>query len=162
MTGCNSNNGFYGHGNNSIYEKISRVSHLRDLIVNVRKELVRKMMKTFVIQAIYADNKSETPGEAWTIKWKTWKRNQSFECVLILAHLIIVNVLIIFYTFNFTPRYITIHHPLDPAGCLEMDVVAQLEKDHLLLLSDIDGFSSSSDSESDESECFSSGNMLLE
>ena len=28
--------------------------------------------------------------------------------------------------------------------------------------SDIDGFSSSSDSESDESECFSSGNMLLE
>ena len=39
--------------------------------INVRKELVRKMMKTFVIQAIYADNKSETPGEALTVKWKT-------------------------------------------------------------------------------------------
>ena len=79
MTGCNSNNGFYGHGNNSIYEKISKVSHLRDLIVNVRKELVRKMLKTFVIQAIYADNKSETPGEAWTIKWKSMKKKSTLR-----------------------------------------------------------------------------------
>ena len=69
MTGCNSDNGFYGHGKNSIYDKISRVSHLRDLIIDVGKELhlsesVWKVMKTFVIQAIYGDNKSETLGEA--------------------------------------------------------------------------------------------------
>ena len=58
MTGCDSNNGFYDHGKNSIYDKISRVSHLRDWIIDVTKELplsdlARKMMKTFVIQAIY-------------------------------------------------------------------------------------------------------------
>ena len=30
MTGFNSNNGFYGSAKNSIYDKISRVSHLQD------------------------------------------------------------------------------------------------------------------------------------
>ena len=67
MTGCDSNNEFHGHGKNSIYDKISRVSHLRDLITDIGKELllsdsVRKVMKSFVIQAIYGDNKSETSG----------------------------------------------------------------------------------------------------
>ena len=56
MTGCDSNNGFYGHG--------KKVSLLRDFIIDVKKELplsdsVRKMMKTFVIQAMYWNNKSE-------------------------------------------------------------------------------------------------------
>ena len=37
MTGCDSNNVFHGHGKNSIYDKISRVSHLRDLIIDVGK-----------------------------------------------------------------------------------------------------------------------------
>ena len=49
------------------------ISHLQGLIINVRKELpisdsVSKMMKTFVIQAIYEDNKSGTPGEAKSVK----------------------------------------------------------------------------------------------
>ena len=35
MTGCSSNTGFYGHGKKSIYDKISRVSHLRDLIMKI-------------------------------------------------------------------------------------------------------------------------------
>ena len=75
MTGCDSNNGFYDHGKNSIYDKISRVSHLRDWIIDVTKELplsdlARKMMKTFVIQAIYWESKSENPREARSVKWK--------------------------------------------------------------------------------------------
>ena len=79
MTGCDSNNGFYGHGKNSIYDKISRVSHLQDLIINVRKELplsdsARKIMKTFVIQAICGDSKSETLGKARLVKWKSMKK----------------------------------------------------------------------------------------
>ena len=57
MTSCDSNSGFYGHEKNSIYDKISRVLHLRDLIIDFGKELslsdsVPKVMKTFVIQAI--------------------------------------------------------------------------------------------------------------
>ena len=38
MTGYDSTNRFYGHGKNWIYDKISRVSHLRDLIIDVGKE----------------------------------------------------------------------------------------------------------------------------
>ena len=66
MTGCDSNNGFMA------IERIrfiigSAGSHLPDLIIDVTKELplsvsVCKVMKTFVIQAIYGDNKSKTRG----------------------------------------------------------------------------------------------------
>ena len=75
MTVCDSSNGFYGHGN-SIYDQISSVSHLRDSIINVRKKLplsesVCKVMKTFVIQTINGDNKSETSGEARPVKLRS-------------------------------------------------------------------------------------------
>ena len=73
MTRCDPNNAFYGHGKNSIYDKISWVSPLGELKINVRKELPfsdsgHKMMKSFFIQAIYGDNKSKTPGEARSVK----------------------------------------------------------------------------------------------
>ena len=32
------------------------------------------MMRTFVIQAIYGDYKSEAPGEARLVKWKSMKK----------------------------------------------------------------------------------------
>ena len=80
MTGCDSNNGFYGHGKNSIFDKISRVPVFRDLIIDVEKELpfsdsVSKVMKAFAIHAISRDNKSETPGEARSVKWKYIKKS---------------------------------------------------------------------------------------
>ena len=82
MTRCDPNNGFYDHGKNSIYDKISWVLHLRDLKINVTKELpfsdsVHKMMKTFFIQAIYGDNKSKTAGEARSVKWESMKKKSS-------------------------------------------------------------------------------------
>ena len=82
MTGCDSNNGFYENGKNSIYYKISRVSHLRYLIIDVRKDLalsdlVRKVMKTFVIQTMYGDSKSKTPGETRSFKWKSMKKKST-------------------------------------------------------------------------------------
>ena len=113
MIRCDSKNRFCDHGKNSIYDKISKVSHLRDVIIDVGKELplsdpVRKMMKTFVIQVIFGNNNSETPGGARSVKWKARKRNHRFDCVLIMKPLtIIVNELIIFHTFNYTPKYIT-------------------------------------------------------
>ena len=84
MTGYDSTNRFYGHGKNSIYDKVSRVSHLRDLIIDVGKEpplsdSVRKMMKTFVIQTIYGDSKSETPWEAKSVKWKSMKKKSTLR-----------------------------------------------------------------------------------
>ena len=39
MSGCDSNNGFYGHGKKEIYNKITKVLRFQDLIVNVRKVL---------------------------------------------------------------------------------------------------------------------------
>ena len=36
-------------------------------------------MKTFVIQAIYGDNESKTPGEARTVKWKTIKKKSTLR-----------------------------------------------------------------------------------
>ena len=124
MTGCDSNNGFYGYGKNSIYDKISRVSHLRDLITDVGKELplsdsVRKMMKTLVIQAIYGDNKSETPRKTRSVKWKSMKKKSTLRLSPdddTLDHY--CEQLIIFHTFNYNPRYITTRHPLDTVGCL--------------------------------------------
>ena len=84
VTGCDSNNGFYAHGKNSIYDKISGVSHLRDLIIDVGKELplsdsVRKMIKTLIIQVIYGDNKSETPGGGRSVKWKSMKKKSTLR-----------------------------------------------------------------------------------
>ena len=83
ITVCYSSNGFYGYGKNSIYDKISRVLHLRDLIINVGKKLplsdsVRKVMNTFVIQAM-DDNKSETLGEARSVKWKSMKKKSTLR-----------------------------------------------------------------------------------
>ena len=51
MIGCDSNNRFYGDGKSSIHDKISRLSHLLDLIINVGKEFtlsdsVQKVIKT--------------------------------------------------------------------------------------------------------------------
>ena len=71
--------GFYGHGKDSVYDNISRVSHLQDLIINVKKAVplsdsVRKVIKTFVIQAICGDGKSKTSGEARSFKWKHIKK----------------------------------------------------------------------------------------
>lgn len=65
--------GFYGHGKDSVDDNISRVSHLQDLIINVKKAVplsdsVRKVIKTFVIQAICGD------GEARSFKWKHIKK----------------------------------------------------------------------------------------
>ena len=59
--------------------RISRVSHLRDLLINVEKELPlseskRKVMKTFFIQVIYGDGKGEIPRKAKPVKWKNMKR----------------------------------------------------------------------------------------
>ena len=59
--------------------RISRVSHLRDLLINVEKELplsesARKVMKTFFIQVIYGDAKGEIPRKAKSVKLKSMKR----------------------------------------------------------------------------------------
>ena len=37
---CDPNNGFCGHVKNSIYDKISKVSHPRNLIIDVGKEIL--------------------------------------------------------------------------------------------------------------------------
>ena len=82
MIQFDSYNGLYGHEKNSIYEKFSRVLNIWLFKINVGKEFtlldsVRKVMKTFFIQAIYGDNKRETPGEARSVKSmkkKSWLR----------------------------------------------------------------------------------------
>ena len=87
MTGCDSNNGFYGHGNNSIYDKLTKVPRFRDMIKDVGKELplsdsTRRLMKSFVIEAIYGDSKGVTPVEVRTVKWKTLKKKSTLNSVL--------------------------------------------------------------------------------
>ena len=70
MNGCDSNNRFYRHGKNSIYDNISRVSH-PDLIVNVGKELplsdsLCKMMKILSSKQYMGTTKAkllEKPGQ---------------------------------------------------------------------------------------------------
>ena len=54
------------------------------MIIDVVKELdlldsVSKMMKTFFIQAIYGDNKKETPGEARSAKVKNMKKKSTLR-----------------------------------------------------------------------------------
>ena len=95
-----------------------------------------------------------------------------------MTHLIIlVQELIIFHTFNYTLRYVTTHLPLvynhpSPVehSWMLVDGHCRPVRNRSSTLSnnvkepvvDIDGFSSSSDGESDESECFSSDDMVLE
>ena len=84
MTGCDANNGFYGHGKSSIYEKIEKVPQLRNLIKNVGGELplsdnTRKLMKAFVIEAIYGDSKHLIPGEARAAKWRSLKKKSTLR-----------------------------------------------------------------------------------
>ena len=40
------------------------------------------MIKTFVIQAIYGDSKSKTPGEARSVKWKSMKNKSTLRLYL--------------------------------------------------------------------------------
>ena len=175
MTGCDSNNGFYGHGKREIYDKVSRASRFRDLIIDVGKELplsdsVRDLMKTFVIQAIYGDNKSKTPGEARSVKWKTMKKkstlrlcpdNDSLDHYCERANYL---------------AYIQLHpeifnHPSPIGnGWMLVDGRCRPVRNRLSALPnnirrpviDIDSFNSSSDGDSDESECFSSDDMFSE
>ena len=84
ITGCDANNGFYGHGKSSIYEKIEKVPQLRNLIKNVGGELplsdnTRKLMKAFVIEAIYGDSKHLIPGEARAAKWRSLKKKSTLR-----------------------------------------------------------------------------------
>ena len=84
MTGCDSNNGFYGHGKNSIFEKLTKVARFRDMIKDVGKVLplpdaTRKLMKSFVIEVIYGDSKSVTSAEARAAKWKTLKKKSTLR-----------------------------------------------------------------------------------
>ena len=65
MTGCDSNSRFYGHRSNSIYDKISRVSHLGHLIIGTYIDIWGQ--------------KSETPGEARSVKWKSMKKKSRFR-----------------------------------------------------------------------------------
>ena len=175
MTVCDSNNGFYGHGKNSVYDKISRVLHLWDLIIDVGKERplsdsVSKVMKTFVIQAIYGNNKSQSPGEATSVKWKSMKKKSTLRLCPdddTLDHYCERASYI---------SYIQLHpevynHPsstghgwmlVDGRCCPVRNRLSALPNNIKEPVVDIDGFSLSSDSESDESKCFSSKNMFLE
>ena len=37
------------------------------------------MIKTFIIQVIYGDNKSETPGGGRSVKWKSMKKKSTLR-----------------------------------------------------------------------------------
>ena len=39
LTGCDSNNGFYGHGKKSLYDKVAKIPRFREMIIDVGKEL---------------------------------------------------------------------------------------------------------------------------
>ena len=63
MTGNDSNNGFYGHGKRSIYEKICKNKKFRNMLQQVGKLLplqqnVLDLMKLFVIQQEQQEQKS--------------------------------------------------------------------------------------------------------
>ena len=84
LTGCDSNNGFYGHGKKSLYDKVAKIPRFREMIIDVGKELplphsVRKSMKEFVIQVIYGDCKNKTPGQARAAKWKSIKKKSTLR-----------------------------------------------------------------------------------
>ena len=73
--------------------------------------------------------------------------------------IIIVNELIIFYSFNYISRYITTHHPLNTVGCLYgryrpvRNRLSALQNNVKQPVADVHCFSSAADGESDESEC---------
>ena len=84
LTGCDSNNGFYGHGKKSLYDKVAKIPRFGEMIINVGKELplshsVRKSMKEFVIQVIYGDCNSKTPGQTRAAKWKSIKKKSTLR-----------------------------------------------------------------------------------
>ena len=83
MTGCDSNNAFYAHGKNSVYDKISRVLHLWDLIIDIVNELplsdsVSKVMKTLWG---YMGTTKANLLEPRQLNGKAWKRIQRFDCL---------------------------------------------------------------------------------
>ena len=134
--------------------------------MDVGKELllsnsVHRVMKTFVIQAIYGDNKSETPGEARSVTWKIREiTNRLCPDDDTLDH---------YYEQNNYLSYIQLHPEVynhtSPIGIgwTLVDGLCRPVRSRLSappnnvkqLAVDIDRFSSSSDGENDESECFS-------
>ena len=175
MTGCDSNNGFYAHGKNLVYDKISRLLHLLDLIIDVGKELplsdsVSKVMKTFATQAIYGDNKSESSGEVRSVKWKSIKKKSILRLCLdddtldhycerasylsyIQLHPEVYN-----YPSSIGHGWMLVNGRYRPVR----NRLSALPNNVKQPVVDIDGFSLPSDSESDESKCFSSDDILLE
>ena len=153
----------------SIYDKISRVSHLRDLISNVRKELplsdsARKIMKTVVIQAICGDSKSKTPGEARLVKWKSMKKKSLLR--LCPDDGTLDNYCERANYLSYTQLHPEVYNDPSPIGhgWMLVDGRCRPVRNRLPALPnnlkqpvvDIYGFSLSSNGESDDSECFSS------
>ena len=127
-------------------------------------------MKSFVVQAIYGDNKSETPGETWSVKWKSMKKrstlrlcpdNGSLDHYCERANYL-----------SYIQLHPEVYNHLSPIGYGWMLVdgrcrpirnrLPPLLNNVKRLVVDINGFTLSSDGESHESECFGLGDMFLE
>ena len=84
LTGNDSNNGFFGHGKRSIYDKVAKNPKLQKLLYDVGKQIpmndnVLQQMKRFVIRAVYGDMKSCTAREARAGKWKVLKKKSTLR-----------------------------------------------------------------------------------
>ena len=126
-------------------------------------------MKFFVIQAIYEDNKSETPEEVESVKWQSMKKKSTLRLCpdndaldnyweqtnylsYIQLHLEVYN----------NPSPIEQGWMLEDGRCRPVrSRISALPNNLKQPVVDNDGFSSSSNGESDESEYFSSDDMFL-
>ena len=84
LTGNDSNNGFFGHGKRSIFDKVVKNPKYQKLLYDVGKDIpltdsVLEQMKRFVIRAVYGDMKSYTIREARAVKWKSLKKKSTLR-----------------------------------------------------------------------------------
>ena len=127
-------------------------------------------MKTLVIQTNNEDNKSKTPGEARLVNWKSMKQKSTLRLCAdddILDHYCErVN-----YLSYIQLQREVLNHPshighgwiLVYGCCLPVrNRSSAFPNNAEQSVVDIDGFSSASDGESDERECFSLEDVFLE
>lgn len=84
LTGNDSNNGFYGRGKRSLFEKTMKKQKFQNLLKNVGTEIPLKPpvlceMKQYIIQVIYGDLKSVTAAECRANKWKQLKKKSTLR-----------------------------------------------------------------------------------